>query len=90
MVAHVPLTSASVTHFVETKHYRRDYLYAESSGGKSVTLIDVTDVSRPAILSTVSAPSGNAALYQPRVQQRWFRNRWPTFLHRPIARHSAS
>ena len=62
VVAHLPPTSESISHFVQTKHYRRDYLYAESSGGSSVTLIDITDVSRPAILCTVSARSRSASV----------------------------
>lgn len=62
VVAHLPLTSGPVTHFVHTKHHRRDYLYAESAGGRSVTLLDVTDVSRPAILSMEDPSWGNANL----------------------------
>jgi hypothetical protein len=62
VVAHLPLTSGPVTHFVRTKYHRRDYLYAESSGGRSVTLIDVTDVSRPAILSVQNSSWGNINL----------------------------
>jgi hypothetical protein len=58
VVAHLALTSGPVTHFLETQHYRRNYLYAEGSGGSTVTLIDVTDISRPTIVSTSSSASG--------------------------------
>ncbi len=59
VVAHLPLTSGTVTHFVETQHYRRNYLYAEG-GGNTVTLIDVTDIARPTVVSTLSPSSGAA------------------------------
>lgn len=72
VVAHVPLAGDRVTHFIETQHYRRDYLYAEHANGKSVTLIDVTHPEKPALLSEADFPArssdslvavtGNAAL----------------------------
>ena len=62
VVGHVALTSGPVTRFVHTRHHRRDYLYAESGGGRSVTLLDVTDVRRPAILSMQDQSWGNANL----------------------------
>jgi len=57
LVAHLPLTSAPVTHFVETQHYRRNYLYAETGAGSGVILIDVTDIGRPTIISTLGGSS---------------------------------
>ena len=43
--------------FLATPHYSSYYLYAEHQGGKTVTLIDVTNVGAPAVLSNVSYPS---------------------------------
>jgi hypothetical protein len=60
VIAHLPLTSGPVSHFLETEHYRRHYLYADSNGGSTVTLMDVTDLSRPTILSQTNSPSGGA------------------------------
>src|SRR4051812_2223660 len=58
VVARLPLTSGPVTHFVETQHYRRSYLYAEAGGGSTVTLIDVTEIGRPTLVSTLTLASG--------------------------------
>jgi hypothetical protein len=62
VVAHLPLSSGPITQFVETQHYRRNYLYVEASGGNTVTLIDVTDLSRPTVLSTVTPASGTSSV----------------------------
>ncbi len=62
VIAHLPLASGPVTHFLETRHYRRNYLYAESKGGNTVTLIDVTDVSHPTVLSQTSPSSGTGSV----------------------------
>jgi hypothetical protein len=58
----LPLSSGPITHFLETKHHGRDYLYAETSTGDSVTVIDVTDPSRPSVLSTLKNGSGTASV----------------------------
>jgi len=58
VIAHLPLNGATVTRFLSTQHYRRNYLYAESASGKTVTMIDVTDAAKPALLADVaSAPA---------------------------------
>jgi hypothetical protein len=57
-VAHVPLTGGAVTRFLETQHYRRNYLYAEHESGKTVSLIDVTSARQPALLPDVTFPNG--------------------------------
>lgn len=54
VVAHLPLSGEPATRFVLTQHYRREYLYATLSSGKAVTLIDVTDPSKPSVLADVS------------------------------------
>jgi hypothetical protein len=54
VVAHLPLSGEAVGRFLLTQHYRRDYLYAASSNGKAVTLIDVTDPGKPSVLADVS------------------------------------
>jgi hypothetical protein len=61
VVGHVALTEGLVTRFLTTQHFRRNYLYAQSNGGKSVTLIDVTDVSHPVILAGIATPSSGGA-----------------------------
>lgn len=54
VVAHLPLSREGAGKLLLTQHYRRDYLYAESSNGKAVTLIDITDPSNPSVLADVS------------------------------------
>jgi hypothetical protein len=62
-----------VTRFLTTQHAGRFYLYAEHAASKTMTLIDVTDPGRPAILAELNFPAdqpsdrllavtGNAAL----------------------------
>jgi len=67
VVAHLPLTGATITGFQETQHYRRLYLYAEHESGKAVSLIDITNSAQPALLAEIPSESlvavaGNAAL----------------------------
>jgi hypothetical protein len=62
VVAQLPVANGAVTRFLVTRHYRRDYLYAELNGGKSVDLIDITDLSRPSVIAGVTPPAGNANL----------------------------
>ena len=61
VVSHFPLTTGTITRFLTTQHYRRNYLYAEHEAGKAVTLIDVTDVKQPSLLGDVSYPDAGAA-----------------------------
>jgi hypothetical protein len=61
VVGHIPLIGGPVTRFESTQHYSSYYLYAEHDAGKSVTLIDVTKVARPVVLTDVSnAPGGGS------------------------------
>jgi hypothetical protein len=60
VVGHVPLTDGSVARFLATQHYSFYYLYAEREAGKSVTLIDVTNVSKPSVLANVPYSSGGS------------------------------
>lgn len=72
VVAHIPVTGAPVAHLLTTQHYRRQYLYAERQSGSAVTLIDITNISHPAVLAEITDPgatsdtlvsvTGNAAL----------------------------
>ncbi len=62
VVSRLPLNGAAIAHFLVTQHYRRDYLYAEASDGNTVTLIDVSDVSRPAILADATPSLGAASV----------------------------
>jgi hypothetical protein len=61
VIAHLTLTGGPVTRFTATKHYERSYVYAEHESGKNLTLIDVTDASRPKVLADVAYPDGSAA-----------------------------
>jgi hypothetical protein len=65
VVGHIPLTSGPVRRFLATQHYSSSYLYAEHDAGQSVTLIDVTKVSKPAVLADVAYPSsgGSGSLF---------------------------
>jgi hypothetical protein len=72
VIAHLPVTGDAIVRFMATQHYRRDYLYAEHQSGKTVTLIDVTNIDRPTVIAEVTYPvnpsgnlvavAGNAAL----------------------------
>jgi hypothetical protein len=57
VVGHVAAGSSPIRRFVATTHYSRFYLYGESADG-TMTLLDVTKPSQPAVLSEVSAPDG--------------------------------
>ena len=61
VVAHIPFTGGAVTRFIATQHYSRTYVYAEHESGKSLTLIDVTNASRPQVLSDMSYPAASAS-----------------------------
>lgn len=65
VVGHIPLTNGAVKRFVATQHYSSYYLYAEHDAGKSVTLVDVTKPSQPALLADVSYPAngGSSSLF---------------------------
>ena len=56
VVGHIPLTDGPVRRFLATQHYSSYYLYAEHDAGRTVTLIDVTKTSQPAVLADVSSP----------------------------------
>jgi hypothetical protein len=68
VVAHIPLTGGPVTRFISTQHYSRSYVYAEHGAGQNLTLIDVTNASKPQLLPDVAyqaslvAATGTAAL----------------------------
>lgn len=59
VVAHIPaMGDGSIVDFLTTQHYSRNYLYAEHQSRKTVTLIDITDVSHPTVLADMSDPAG--------------------------------
>ena len=60
VLAHLQLPGGRVEQLLSTRHYRRDYLYAEHASGKTVTLLDVTDAAHPVILSDASLPAANS------------------------------
>jgi hypothetical protein len=57
VVAHIPLTAGPVRRFLATDHYSSHYLYAEHDAGSSVTLIDISKPSQPAVLAEVTYPA---------------------------------
>jgi hypothetical protein len=73
VVGHVPLTGASVSHLISTRHYSSSYLYAEQSSG-DIAVIDVTDSTHPRVISSVSGPgklvtaTGDVALVSSETQ----------------------
>jgi hypothetical protein len=58
VVAHFPVTGGPVTRFIATQHYGRAYVYAEHESGRNLTLIDVTNPSRPAVLADAAVSDG--------------------------------
>ncbi len=75
VVAHLPLPGSElVTHLVETRHCRQEYLYAEHESHEHVTLINITSPEHPAMMGEIQLPSdtpehlrsvvGNAALIE--------------------------
>jgi hypothetical protein len=60
VVAHINLPGDTIVRFIPTQHYRRDYLYAEHQSGRTVTLVDITNVDHPAVLAEMSDPSGSS------------------------------
>lgn len=54
VVGHIPLSGAPVKRFFTTQHYSKIYLYAEHESGGNVTLIDVSNASRPTLLAEVA------------------------------------
>ncbi len=61
VVGHVPLTNGPVRRFFTTQHFSSYYLYAEHDPGGNITLIDVTRMTQPAVLSDVSYPSNGGS-----------------------------
>jgi hypothetical protein len=60
--SHLRVADGPITRFIATRHYDRTYVYAEREAGKPITLIDVTQLGHPRILSEVIYPgatSGN-------------------------------
>jgi hypothetical protein len=54
VVGHIPLTGGPVKRFFTTQHYSNTYLYAEHESGGTLTLIDVSNASRPKLLAEVA------------------------------------
>jgi hypothetical protein len=65
VVGHIPPAGGPVTRFLSTQHYSGYYLYVEHQGGEDITLIDVSNVTTPVVVSDIrSAPkSGSGSLY---------------------------
>jgi hypothetical protein len=57
--AHITVGGGPIIRFIATRHYDRSYIYAERDAGKSVTLIDVTNLGHPQVLSD---PGGRPVL----------------------------
>ena len=63
VAAHIPFTDGPVTGFLATTHYSQYYLYIEHGIGHGVTLIDVTDPSKPHVIARIAnAGQGIGAL----------------------------
>lgn len=58
VVAHLPLAGGPVSGFLETQHYRRNYLYVEHESGKTISLLDVSNSAKPIVLADMTFPSG--------------------------------
>jgi hypothetical protein len=65
VVAHIPAGSAVITRLDTVEQNRRNYIYAEHETGQELTLVDVTQPDRPALLlgeQRLLAMNGDAAL----------------------------
>src|SRR5579871_3188017 len=67
VVGHIPSAGGAISYFVATQHYSSYYLYAEHEGGKSITLIDVTNTEHPAVLADLAYPPSGVATSLPAV-----------------------
>jgi hypothetical protein len=61
VAGHIPLAGSPVARFLTTQHYSSYYLYAERGDAKGVTLIDVTNAARPAVLADLPYSSDGGA-----------------------------
>jgi hypothetical protein len=63
VAAHIPIADGPGTRFFTTAHYSQYYLYIEHGAGQGVTLIDVTDPSKPHVIAEIgNAGQGSGAL----------------------------
>jgi hypothetical protein len=61
--SHIAAANGPIIRFVATRHYNRSYVYAERAPGQPVTIIDVTNPSRPQIVSQAALPPSSANLF---------------------------
>src|SRR5580692_10026115 len=58
VLAHIPLNSATpVQMFTRRDNHGRLYLYALGPAGQAVSVVDITDAAKPALVSQVGYPS---------------------------------
>ena len=61
VIGHIAPTGETVTRFISTQHYSSYYLYVEHDTGKNLTLIDVSNTTKPIVVADIpSAPNGGA------------------------------
>ncbi|HTQ56889.1 MAG TPA: hypothetical protein VMI94_20620 [Bryobacteraceae bacterium] len=60
VLSHFPLAGGSVGRLVAAGHYNRHYLYAEQNG-KKLTVIDITDPTRPFRTAGISYPGNSGS-----------------------------
>ncbi len=64
VAAHIAVTGGPIVRFMATNHYGRSYVYAERGPGQPITLLDVSNPGKPAIVSQLEAgqlPAGASA-----------------------------
>jgi hypothetical protein len=61
VAGHVAIPGGSVTRLLATRHFSSYYLYVERDAGKNVTLLDVSQVAKPLVLSDVAYPSSGGS-----------------------------
>jgi hypothetical protein len=59
ILANVPVSGDPITRFTVTQHYNRDYLYAEHSSQKTLTLVDITDPRHPQLVADLDMASAS-------------------------------
>lgn len=64
VTAHVPIVDGPITRFFATVHYSQYYLYVEHGPSHAVTLIDITDPSKPRVIADLGSgmAQGSGAL----------------------------
>jgi hypothetical protein len=62
VVAKLPITGGPVTRLITTIHEGEHYIYAEHASQRVISLIDVTEIQHPGLVSTINLPGAGNSL----------------------------